>query len=76
MGQSVGALILIKNLPDDHVPWWDYRLPDTIPHEKDASAAAMSSAGLLLLTDLMRTSQVATPEGDAAYAILNSLRQN
>jgi unsaturated chondroitin disaccharide hydrolase len=67
---------VIKNLPDDHVPFWDYRLPDTTPHYKDSSAAAISSAGLLLLTDLMGTSEEATTYSDAAYAILNSLIQN
>jgi len=51
-------------------------LLDTIPHYKDSSAAAISSAGLLLLTDLMGTSEEATPYSDAAYAILKSLIQN
>src|SRR5438045_9029943 len=47
-----------------------------MPQYKDSPAAGISSAGLLLLTDLMGRSEEATTYRDAAYAILNSLIQN
>jgi unsaturated chondroitin disaccharide hydrolase len=70
------ADFVINHPPNDHVPCWDYRLPDDIAHYKDSSAAAISSAGLFLLADLMGTSEEATPYSDAADAILHSLIQN
>lgn len=42
----------INHLPDDYVPYWDFDLKgDTIP--RDASAAAIASSGMFLLSDLV-----------------------
>lgn len=43
----------IKHLPADYVPYWDYLLPDNMPHYRDSSAGAIASSGLYLLADLM-----------------------
>ncbi len=41
----------LAHLPDDHIPLWDYRLPDGAPRYRDSSAAAILAAGLFLLAD-------------------------
>lgn len=43
----------INNLPEDFVPYWDYRLPAQVEHYRDSSAGAITSSGLFLLADLL-----------------------
>jgi unsaturated chondroitin disaccharide hydrolase len=44
------AHYFIKNLPQDYVPFWDFRLPpDSVKKFKDASAATIACSGLLEL---------------------------
>jgi unsaturated chondroitin disaccharide hydrolase len=43
----------IEHLPDDYVPYWDYRLPAEAPHYRDSSAGAITSGGLFLLAELL-----------------------
>ena len=45
------ADFFIANLPADHVPVWDFRLPDDIPGYRDTSAGACAACGLLLLAE-------------------------
>ncbi|MBA4493314.1 glycoside hydrolase family 88 protein [Paenactinomyces guangxiensis] len=45
------AYFFIANLPEDHVPYWDFRLPSGIPKYRDSSAGACGACGLLLLAD-------------------------
>lgn len=43
----------LAHLPADLVPLWDYRLPAHEPPYRDTSAAAITAAGLLALSDLV-----------------------
>jgi unsaturated chondroitin disaccharide hydrolase len=63
-------IISNKNMPQDMVPYWDYRAPQ-IPTLRDASAAAILASGLLELSQLSRKSGVIY--FNAAEKILKSL---
>lgn len=69
------AHFFIANLPEDHVPHWDFRLPEEIVKYRDTSAGACAASGLLLLAR-----QVDPVESDlyrlAAEKILYSLYAN
>jgi unsaturated chondroitin disaccharide hydrolase len=43
----------LAHLPEDGVPYYDYRLPEDVPHYRDTSAAAILAAGLLNLADVI-----------------------
>lgn len=47
------AHYFIANLPDDYVPYWDFRLPPEVTKYRDSSAGACAAAGLLLLSSLV-----------------------
>ncbi|WP_202901248.1 glycoside hydrolase family 88 protein [Pedobacter heparinus] len=50
--ENIAAYILNnQNMPEDMVPYWDYRAPK-IPTQKDASAAALLASGLMQLAEL------------------------
>lgn len=63
----------LAHLPDDRVPYWDYRLPDDAPHYRDSSAGAILAAGLFLLADLVTDGTKAAHYRDSARAILDAL---
>ncbi|SDM03120.1 unsaturated chondroitin disaccharide hydrolase [Paenibacillus sp. OK060] len=69
------AHYFIAALPEDHVPYWDFRLPTLDDQSRDSSAAAIAASGLLELA-------ATVPEGekrlyaDAAERILRSLTEN
>jgi len=42
----------IDNLPEDHIPYWDFDDPDIPGTYRDASAAALACSGLLELYDI------------------------
>ncbi len=63
----------LAHLPDDHVPYWDYRLPDDAPHYRDTSAGAITAAGLFLLADVLDDASQADRYRAAACAILDAL---
>lgn len=69
------AHYFIAALPDDHVPYWDFRLESLEGMSRDSSAAAIAASGLLEIAD-------AVPAGekrlyaDAAERILKSLTEN
>ncbi|OXM85267.1 glycoside hydrolase family 88 protein [Paenibacillus rigui] len=69
------AHFFISQLPEDHVPHWDFRLPENITRYRDTSAGACAACGLLLIAD-----QVAPVEAEsyrkAGEAILHSLYTN
>jgi unsaturated chondroitin disaccharide hydrolase len=69
------ADFFIAHLPDDAVPYWDFRHPDIPNTERDASAAAIASSGLL---DLARHVDAASAARYRAVAtrILTSLAQD
>ena len=41
----------VANLPEDHVPYWDFDAPDKENAPRDASAAAIAASGLLELSN-------------------------
>lgn len=63
----------IAHLPADAVPYWDYELPEYAPSYRDTSAAAITAAGLLLLTDQLGESERASHYRETAHTILESL---
>ncbi|GFZ80278.1 glycosyl hydrolase family 88 [Paenibacillus marchantiophytorum] len=48
-GSQRVADFYLANLPEDSVPYWDFRLPTEEGAPKDSSAAAIAASGLLLL---------------------------
>jgi len=66
----------IENLPDDHVPFWDFKDP-AIPNViRDASAASMTADGLLEMCSLMAPGPERDKYWNAAVDILESLYKN
>jgi unsaturated chondroitin disaccharide hydrolase len=69
------AHYFIAALPEDHVPYWDFRLEALEGMSRDSSAAAIAASGLLEIADVV-------PAGekrmylDAAERILKSLTEN
>ncbi|WP_219993696.1 glycoside hydrolase family 88 protein [Paenibacillus cellulosilyticus] len=47
------ANYFISHLPDDRVPYWDFRTSDADKHVRDSSAAACAASGLLELSSLL-----------------------
>ncbi|MDR6551571.1 glycoside hydrolase family 88 protein [Paenibacillus qinlingensis] len=69
------AHFFLANLPEDHVPHWDFRLPDGIPAYRDSSAGACAACGLLLIAEQVN-SQEASLYREAGERILHSLYTN
>lgn len=67
------AAYFVDHLPEDRVPYWDFRAPG-IPNEpRDASAAAIAASGLLELSTLATDPARAAGWRSAATNILRSL---
>jgi unsaturated chondroitin disaccharide hydrolase len=69
------AHFFIANLPEDHVPLWDFRLPPEAGQFRDSSAGACAACGLLLIADLAEPSESALYR-DAGIRIVRSLYEN
>jgi uncharacterized protein YyaL (SSP411 family) len=67
---------VIENLPEDHVPYWDYNAPNIPNEEKDVSAAAIAASGLIELSTLVDTLELTAKYRNAAFNILTSLSSN
>ena len=65
----------IANLPEDHVPHWDFRLPENITKHRDSSAGAIAACGLLLLADQVSSTEAGVYK-DAGTKMLKSLYEN
>lgn len=63
----------LEHLPEDRVPYWDYRLPEEAPHYRDTSAAAITAAGLFLLADQLGEDEHAEVYRGEARAMLDGL---
>lgn len=69
------AHFFLSSLPEDQVPYWDFRLPTLEGEPRDSSAAAIAASGLLEIAD-------AVPETEkriyqrGAHGILKSLTEN
>ncbi|WP_416148648.1 glycoside hydrolase family 88 protein [Salipaludibacillus sp. HK11] len=53
------AHFFLTNLPDDYVPYWDFRLPEEVPSYRDSSAGAIAACGLLELADNVPSTEAA-----------------
>ncbi|MGO4537349.1 glycoside hydrolase family 88 protein [Paenibacillus sp. 2TAB19] len=69
------AHFFIANLPEDHVPHWDFRLPPEVVKYRDSSAGACAASGLLLLARLVRQEE-SSLYYDAGERMLHSLYTN
>lgn len=69
------AHFFIANLPEDHVPHWDFRIPADVPSYRDSSAGACAACGLLLLAEQVDGLE-ATLYRKAGESILHSLYTN
>ncbi|HEY9076602.1 MAG TPA: glycoside hydrolase family 88 protein [Anaerolineaceae bacterium] len=47
----------MANLPEDGVPYWDFRLTPDAPQYRDSSAGAIAAAGMLRLSRLLPASE-------------------
>ena len=66
----------LENLPEDKVPYWDFKDPE-IPYTiRDASAASMTADGLLEMCALMAPGAERDRYYNAAVEILESLYEN
>jgi unsaturated chondroitin disaccharide hydrolase len=63
----------LAHLPDDHVPLWDYRLPEGETPYRDSSAGSIMAAGLFLLADQYEDAAQAERYRDSARAVLDGL---
>ncbi|QIP14253.1 glucuronyl hydrolase [Spirosoma aureum] len=67
------ADVFIKNLPADHIPYWDFNAIDISNAPRDASAAAVVSSALLELSTLTKDKSLQTKYRTEAEAMLTSL---
>jgi len=69
------AHFFLANLPEDHVPYWDFRLPPEVRKHRDSSAGAIAASGLLLLADKVGSLESHVYQ-EPAIRILESLYRN
>ena len=62
----------LKNLPEDHVPYWDFQAPAS-QKEKESSAAAIAASALLQLSDLVEETNLKKEYQKAVFDMLSSL---
>ena len=63
----------VAHLPEDSVPWWDFRAPGIPDEPRDSSAAAIAASGLLELASLIPDRGVSEAYRRTAISILRSL---
>jgi unsaturated chondroitin disaccharide hydrolase len=63
----------IKNLPEDFVPYWDFKDPAIPAAIRDSSAASIAAAGLLELKTFVADEKLRNTYHHAAVRILESL---
>ncbi len=73
---QVLADYFLENLPEDYVPFWDFKDPDIPDVIRDASAASMTADGLLEMVSLMDEGPAKEKYYKAAENILSSLCSN
>lgn len=66
------AHFFFTNLPEDHVPYWDFRLPSFENAPRDTSAAAIAASGMLNIAAVTEGDK-ATFYKESACTILKSL---
>lgn len=74
---SIGtAEYLIKNLPADYVPYWDFNVPDIPNTYRDTSAASPYASGLYELASVVGDPKLADKYQDIANKMVESLTDN
>ncbi|WP_284646144.1 glycoside hydrolase family 88 protein [Paenibacillus silviterrae] len=68
------AHFFIASLPEDDVPYWDFRLPDPAGEPRDSSAGAIAASGLLEIAERVPDAEKPLYE-NAAKRILYSLSE-
>jgi unsaturated chondroitin disaccharide hydrolase len=63
----------LAHLPEDTIPYWDYRLSNDASYYRDSSAGAIMAAGLFLLADLLDDEAATAHYRDSARVILDGL---
>lgn len=74
-GSQQVAHYFLANLPEDAIPFWDFRLPKFEGAPRDSSAAAIAASGLLLLQQLLPADR-GDMYGRSAARILQSIDAN
>ena len=74
-GAKKAADYFIANLPDDYVPYWDFKAPLEEEMIRDSSAAACAASGLLEISDSVEASEKSVYY-NAALKITKSLYEN
>jgi unsaturated chondroitin disaccharide hydrolase len=69
------AHFFLASLPDDLVPYWDFRLESFEDEPRDSSAAAIAASGLLEIADAVPAAEKQVYL-QGAYGILKSLTEN
>lgn len=69
------ANFFLSRLPEDHVPAWDFRVPEELSNLRDSSAGSCAACGLLLLSAQLDGADAAVYE-TGAVRILESLYKN
>ena len=67
------ANVFLKNLPKDHIPYWDFNDPAIPEAPRDASAAAITASALLELSTLCNDTLQGKKYKQAAIDMLNEL---
>ena len=67
------AAFVADHLPEDRVPWYDYRDEGVLYRNRDTSAAAINAAGLLRLAEAVPDKKAAKAYRDEARATVQSL---
>ncbi|MEK4466263.1 glycoside hydrolase family 88 protein [Paenibacillus sp. FSL H8-0315] len=74
-GAKRAAHFFLANLPEDHVPHWDFRAPDAGEKPRDTSAGACAACGLIELAKIVPQAE-ASFYLRAAEQIVRSLYEN
>jgi unsaturated chondroitin disaccharide hydrolase len=61
------------HLPPDHVPYWDFDVPQAPPQPRDTSAAAVTASGLLAMNELDPDPARKSADVDGARTLLTAL---
>src|SRR4051812_27819061 len=61
------------HLPPDHVPYWDFDVPQAPPQPRDTSAAAVTASGLLAMNELDPDPARKSADADGARTLLTAL---
>lgn len=74
-GAKRAAHFFLANLPEDHVPHWDFRAPEEGGKPRDTSAGACAACGLIELARIVPEAE-ASLYLNAAAKMIHSLHEN